>query len=52
MQALYRVRFAAHRAVPESMAAAMRAVIAGRRAAGLSTHPYYWSAFVSEGGWR
>jgi CHAT domain-containing protein len=34
------------------MASAMRAVIAARRAKGESDHPYYWAAFISEGGWR
>jgi CHAT domain-containing protein len=52
MQALYRARFAQHRNVPESMAQAMRETLAERRAANQSTHPYYWAAFVSEGGWR
>jgi CHAT domain-containing protein len=34
------------------MALAMRAVLKQRRAAGLSDHPYFWAAFVAEGGWR
>jgi CHAT domain-containing protein len=52
MQSLYRARFAQHRNVPESMAQAMRETLAARQAANQSTHPYYWAAFVSEGGWR
>jgi CHAT domain-containing protein len=34
------------------MAAAMKTTLAERRAAGVSAHPYYWAAFISEGGWR
>jgi len=30
----------------------MRTVIAARREHGLSDHPYYWAAFIGEGGWR
>jgi CHAT domain-containing protein/tetratricopeptide (TPR) repeat protein len=52
MQTLYRARFAEHRDVPESMTTAMQSVLASRRAAGQSDHPYYWAAFISEGGWR
>jgi len=52
MGALYRARFNAHADVPVSMADAMRHVIAARRAAGASDHPFYWAAFIGEGGWR
>ncbi len=52
MQSLYRARFVAHDEVPDAMATAMRAVIAARRAKGESDHPYFWAAFISEGGWR
>lgn len=52
MQALYRARFGEHRNVPDAMAQAMRAILDARRAAHQSTHPYYWAAFVGEGGWR
>jgi CHAT domain-containing protein len=52
MQALYRARFAEHRNVPDAMAQAMRMTIAARRSAHESTHPYYWAAFIGEGGWR
>jgi hypothetical protein len=30
----------------------MRAILDSRRGAQASTHPYYWAAFVGEGGWR
>jgi CHAT domain-containing protein len=52
MESLYRQRFVEHASVPDAMAAAMRAVIASRRTAGKSEHPYYWAAFISEGSWR
>jgi CHAT domain-containing protein/tetratricopeptide (TPR) repeat protein len=52
MQALYRARFVEHRDVPEAMTVAMRQALDTRRALNVSTHPYYWAAFVSEGGWR
>ncbi len=52
MQSLYRARFVQHDDVPESMAVAMQSVLKARRAAGQSDHPYYWAAFIGEGGWR
>jgi CHAT domain-containing protein/tetratricopeptide (TPR) repeat protein len=52
MESLYRARFVEHADVPDAMSAAMRSTIAARRAANLSDHPYYWAAFISEGGWR
>ncbi len=52
MQALYRARFAERRNVPDAMAEAMRTTIAARRSAHESIHPYYWAAFIGEGGWR
>ncbi|WP_343793398.1 CHAT domain-containing tetratricopeptide repeat protein [Dokdonella soli] len=52
MQSLYHARFVEHADVPDAMAAAMRAVLTARRAAGQSDHPYYWAAFIGEGGWR
>lgn len=52
MQSLYRARFVERRDVPDAMGEAMRSELARRRKAGLSDHPFYWAAFVSEGGWR
>jgi CHAT domain-containing protein/tetratricopeptide (TPR) repeat protein len=52
MQSLYRARFIAHDDVPDAMATAMRSLITARRARNESDHPYYWAAFISEGGWR
>jgi CHAT domain-containing protein len=52
MQSLYRARFLERRDVSEAMGEAMRGELARRRQEGLSDHPFYWAAFVSEGGWR
>lgn len=52
MQNLYRARFVDQDDVPGALAVAMRAVIAARRSRGESIHPFYWAAFISEGGWR
>jgi CHAT domain-containing protein/tetratricopeptide (TPR) repeat protein len=52
MGALYKARFTDHKAVPEAMGDAMRGALAQRRRAGESDHPFYWAAFVSEGGWH
>jgi len=34
----------------QSLRVAGREMLASRRAAGLSTHPYFWAAFVGAGG--
>lgn len=52
MQGLYRARFIDRQPVSEALGAAMRGELARRRSGGLSDHPFYWAAFVSEGGWR
>ena len=52
MKSLYRARFVQHRDVPDAMSQAMQETLAARRAAHESTHPYYWAAFIGEGGWR
>ena len=52
MHVLYTERFVQHRDVPGALTLAMRSVLAARRAAGQSDHPYYWAAFIGEGGWR
>jgi CHAT domain-containing protein/tetratricopeptide (TPR) repeat protein len=52
MQALYRARFTAQKDVPASIADAMKTTLAERRAKGMPDHPYYWAAFISEGGWH
>ncbi len=52
MRSLYRARFLTHQDVSEAMGQAMRDTLKRRRDIGLSDHPYYWAAFVSEGAWR
>jgi CHAT domain-containing protein len=52
MVELYRNRFAAHKNTSESVRAASLTILARRRAAGLSTHPFYWSGFIAVGDWR
>lgn len=51
-EALYRARLADGADTPEAMRAAQRHVIATRRAAGQSVHPFYWAGFVALGDWR
>lgn len=48
MTALYDAR-ATHAGAAAAMAEATRAVLALRRAAGRSTHPFYWAAFGASG---
>ncbi len=51
MRALYEAR---GRGAPTAACVreASRATLAGRRARGSSSHPYYWGAFVATGDWR
>jgi CHAT domain-containing protein/tetratricopeptide (TPR) repeat protein len=49
MRALYAAR-AAGTGTAGALAAASRAVLAERRRAGRSTHPFYWAAFTATGG--
>ena len=51
-EALYGARLDQGLDTDEALAAAQRAVLTARRAEGLSTHPYYWAAFVASGDWR
>jgi CHAT domain-containing protein len=52
MRALYRSRLQEQRATIDSMGDANRAMLDARRAAGATTHPYYWAGFVAAGDWR
>ena len=49
MQRMYQARWVQHAASAEALAEAARVTLADRRAAGQSTHPYYWAAFVVAG---
>ncbi|MBK8232811.1 MAG: CHAT domain-containing protein [Candidatus Eisenbacteria bacterium] len=52
MEHLYRARFTQERDIPASVAAASLAILADRRAAGRTDHPFYWAAFLASGNWR
>src|SRR6185436_5117369 len=52
MEALYAARLAQHLDTAESVRAASLSMLRDRRAKGLSTHPFYWAAFVAAGDWR
>jgi len=49
MRSLYTAKFQRGMSSAESLRAAGREMLASRRAAGLSTHPYFWAAFVGAG---
>jgi CHAT domain-containing protein/tetratricopeptide (TPR) repeat protein len=51
MLGMYRERFEQHSSVPHALAQAARDFLRERRAQGLSDSPYYWAAFIAEGGW-
>ncbi len=52
MNLLYEARFAKGMSTIESVRAASLTQLTQRRESGLSTHPYYWAAFVAAGDWR
>ncbi len=52
MRALYEGRLQRGLDTAGAVRAASLAVLEQRRAAGLSTHPFYWAAFVAAGDWR
>lgn len=52
MRALYEARLKDHLDTAESVRAASLRVLRDRRAKHLSTHPFYWAAFVAAGDWR
>lgn len=52
MTTLYRKHFAEGRSTADSVHGATLELLAQRRAAGLSTHPFYWAGFVASGDWR
>jgi len=49
MRNFYRQRLGERSDTSTALALAARQTLAARRAAGLSTHPYYWAAFVATG---
>jgi CHAT domain-containing protein len=52
MQALYEARFRDGLNTAEAIHQTDLRVLQRRRARGLSTHPFYWGAFVGAGDWR
>ncbi|MCU1237325.1 MAG: type pilus biosis/stability protein PilW [Candidatus Solibacter sp.] len=52
MTALYRSRFVERQGTAEAIRAADLTRLRARRAAGESTHPFYWAGFVAIGDWR
>lgn len=52
MNALYKGRLEGHLDTAQAVHDASLTLLNQRRAAGLSTHPFYWAAFVAAGDWR
>ena len=52
MRALYEGRFGRNRPTADAVHEASLALLRDRRSKGLSTHPFYWAAFVAAGDWR
>lgn len=52
MEALYASRLLDRRDTAASVRDACRGVLAARRRAGESTHPFYWAGFLATGDWR
>jgi CHAT domain-containing protein len=52
MHALYEERFGRRENTADAVWDASRGILAQRRAAGKSTHPWYWASFVGAGNWQ
>jgi CHAT domain-containing protein len=52
MHELYAQRFGERTSTADSVWNASRKLLAERRTAGLSTHPWYWAGFVGSGAWE
>ena len=52
MKALYTARLSRRLDTPDSVRAASIQLLEQRRKGNLSTHPFYWAAFVAAGDWR
>jgi CHAT domain-containing protein/tetratricopeptide (TPR) repeat protein len=52
MKRFYEARFQRHDRVADCIRAASLGMLGERRAAGLSTSPFYWAAFVAAGDWN
>ena len=52
MRQLYRSRFVDGLPSDRALRAASLTVLRSRRAAGQSTHPFFWASFLAAGDWR
>ena len=52
MHELYAQRLGRHATTADAVWASSRKLLVERRAAGKSTHPWYWAGFVGSGGWE
>jgi CHAT domain-containing protein/tetratricopeptide (TPR) repeat protein len=52
MHELYAERLSAHATTADAVWNSSRKLLLQRRAAGKSTHPWYWAGFVGSGGWE
>jgi CHAT domain-containing protein/tetratricopeptide (TPR) repeat protein len=52
MHKLYAERLGSHATTADAVWISARALLLERRAAGKSTHPWYWAGFVGAGGWE
>jgi len=52
MHQMYTQRIGLHASTADAVWNASRSLLLERRAAGKSTHPWYWSGFVSSGAWE
>jgi CHAT domain-containing protein len=52
MHELYTQRLGRHASTADAMWNSSRKLLMDRRAAGKSTHPWYWAGFVGSGGWE
>jgi CHAT domain-containing protein len=52
MRALYEGRLERHLSTADAVHQASLHILQSRRAAGQSTHPFYWAAFVAAGDWK
>ena len=52
MHELYAERLGRHATTADAVWNSTRKVLLDRRAAGKSTHPWYWAGFVGSGGWE
>jgi CHAT domain-containing protein len=51
MHVLYTERFGSHATTADAVWNSARKLLLERRAAGKTTHPWYWAGFVGAGGW-